>query len=48
MNPVQRFFRKYFLSTIGILLLFMILNVVLIVAICLAANHNMERTNHIT
>lgn len=41
MNPVQRFFRKYFLSTIGILLLFMILNVVLIVAICLAANHNM-------
>lgn len=41
MNPGQRFLRKYFLSTIGILLLFMALNMVLIVVICLAANHNM-------
>lgn len=40
MNTVQRFFRKYFLSTIGILLLFIIVNVVLIGIVLLTANHN--------
>lgn len=42
MNPVQRFFRRYFLSTIGIILLFVILNFVLFMTILVAANHNSD------
>ncbi len=29
MKPVERFFRKYFLSMVGIIVLFLLLNVVL-------------------
>lgn len=40
MNTVQRFFRKYFLSTVGILLLFLLVNVVLVCVILVAASND--------
>lgn len=43
MNSVQRFFRKYFLSTIGVLLLFLVVNIVLAgVILITAANNSMD------
>ncbi len=37
MNPVQRFFHKYFISTIAALTLFLLINLVLVVAIRVVA-----------
>ncbi|SFG92715.1 Signal transduction histidine kinase [Desulfotomaculum arcticum] len=42
MTAVQRFFRKYFLSTMGILLLFLVVNVVLGCVIVITAANNSE------
>ena len=42
MTAVQRFFRKYFLSTMGILLLFLVVNVVLGCMIVITAVNNSE------
>ena len=34
MNAVHRFFRRYILSTVGIVLLFLAVNIALFLAIC--------------
>ena len=40
MNPVQRFFHKYFISTIAALTLFLLINLVLVVAIRVVAGRH--------
>ena len=45
MNPVQRFFRKYFLSTITALALFLLINLVLAVAIRVIADYRTSAPN---
>lgn len=42
MTAVQRFFRKYFLSTVGILLLFLVVNLVLVCVIVLTATKDSD------
>ena len=36
MNPVQRFFRRYIFSTIGILTLFFVVNIALVLSVMIA------------
>ena len=36
MNPVQRFFRRYIFSTIGILALFFVVNIALVLSVMTA------------
>ena len=36
MNPVQRFFRRYIFSTIGILALFFVVNIALVLSVMVA------------
>lgn len=38
MNTVQRFFRRYIFSTVGIMILFLAVNIVLLFAIMIAGN----------
>ena len=36
MNPVQRFFRRYIFSTVGILVLFFVVNIALVLSVMIA------------
>ena len=40
MNPIQRFFRKYFISTIAALALFLLINLVLVVIVRVVAGRH--------